>query len=151
MHANPNISGEVVTEKGVRLVNEAPLILAAGFGSLDIVNLLLNSGANPDVQEIILAAPGGNEPAIRGNTPLLVSAKPEVTAALLHARADPNLIRGDGLSPLETMAEQGRYLDCKLLLHAGADKKARFQGLRPAESAAKLGHADIASLIDNWR
>ena len=65
----------------------------------DVIALLLDSGANP------------NLPTTTGRIPLVIALRggqPDAVLLLLKAGADPNQVDGDGRTPIEA-ARDGRY------------------------------------------
>lgn len=93
-----------------------PLYLASQKGHEEVVNYLLDLGANPNS-------------ATSFGTPLGIAARNShlgIVAALLAAGADPNLPGGEyGMMPLHQAAERGAIESASLLLKGGADVNAR--------------------------
>lgn len=118
-----------------------PLALAAFFGHVDAVTLLLEHGvavhrraANPtQVQAIHSAAAAGRS---------------DIVAALLDHGADANARQQGGATPLLAAAMRGAGEMTSLLLEAGADPSlAADDGRTPAMLAAESGHHDLAALL----
>jgi ankyrin repeat protein len=103
-----------------------PLMYAALYGDGETIRLLLESGANPNVQ---------ND---RGGTALMYAVdNEEKTRLLLDHGADPNLRSGEGQTALLIGARRtGSYSVVKLLLDKGADA-----GVRLADGSGALGSA----------
>ena len=105
-HADPN-------QRKAGGAGVAPLFVAAQEGLLDVLNLLLNAGSNPNVST-----------AEANATPLFVAAMQghvDVAAALLARNADPNSTTADiGATPLFMASQQGHTAVATLLLNAGA-------------------------------
>jgi len=103
-----------------------PLHAAVLQNRIDIVRLLLESGADPNARcrNLYLAPPDGGELA---------------------------LLPASEVTPLH-MAANGGYEDLvKLLLESGADPTARDSlGRTPAEVAEWSGHRELARLIRSW-
>jgi hypothetical protein len=100
--------------------NLSPLALSAARGDTDMVRLLLDAGADPDV------------PTHRGMTALSVAVRscgagPDVISALIAAGADLEDGSGAGLSPLMVAIQEERTEIALLLLAEGADVNTRNQ------------------------
>jgi ankyrin repeat protein len=126
--------------------NDGSLRVAALRGNISIARLLLDGGADPARDPLVLyeAARGGSDEVVmllleRGararpdkdqeSTPLHRAASfcgPEVLRALIARGADPNAREGGGGStPLVYAALNGRLDNVRVLLAAGADPNAR--------------------------
>jgi ankyrin repeat protein len=169
-----NVNALVTSYKAGHL--HAPLIYGAvGGGQPDVVDVLLNNGANP------------NQPNSGGDTPLLriigrdqTEPSIRILKTLLKAGADPNLKSSSGFwTPLIFAADLGQsqmvsillssgadfratnsdgltalhYAEnaevARLLIAAGADRTARSGSETPAESAIRLGHLGALAVITN--
>ncbi|CAK0884958.1 unnamed protein product [Prorocentrum cordatum] len=111
-----------------------PLHAAAWKGHAEVIGLLLESGASPNSRKDDGATPIFHAPARMGSV--------GTCEVLLRARADANLCRGDGVSPLLMAAQQGhlKVVDC--LLRGGADPNLQSKsGSTPLRAAAK--HAAV--------
>ncbi|MFY9610697.1 MAG: ankyrin repeat domain-containing protein [Blastocatellia bacterium] len=114
------------------------LTLAALKGNTDLLNKLLEAGADPDACDS------------HGRTPLIEAAfggHVGAVSALLEAGADPNARDADGWTPLMEAASKGRLDVVKRLLAAAADVKASNRDGRTAEEVAARGHLSLARLI----
>ncbi len=118
-----------------------PLHLAAFFGHLELVRLLLGRGAAPSawatggirVQPLHSAVAGGHEAVAR---------------ALVEGGADVNAAQDGGHTPLMGAAQNGLDATVELLLAHGADPTARNQDvLTAAELAERAGHPAIAATV----
>lgn len=120
----PGLSDALTTaDVNARSPNEnyTPLMVAANYGRLAIVNYLLDKGAD------INATSDG------GETALILASRPNssdsdlVVQKLLAAGADPNKVSGGGNTPLMEAAYGGDAELVKILLAAGADPHAQNQ------------------------
>lgn len=105
-------------------IGYTPLGEAVAQGSLEIVQDLLEAGANPDC---------GSE-----STPLYTAAVQgytEIAAVLIQAVADVNL-SSDGETPLMGAAAEGNMNIVQLLIKAGADANAKTQDGKSALTRA---------------
>lgn len=116
-----------------------PLHVAAAFGALDVVQLLLASGASANVRDL------------RGWTPLMRAARyghADVVQALIDGGAefdDPG-----NFSPLHLAAVLGLADVAEVLLNAGADIEATTRaGVTPLFAAAQYGRLEVAQLLIN--
>lgn len=119
-----------------------PLLgLAAFFGYLEAVNLLLRHGA--DVNAVSRNATGYT--ALTG---AVAGDHAEIAAALLAAGANANHRYASGYTPLHEAAAGGKTKIVVLLLAHRADPKARTDdGQTPLVMAEAKGHADVAALL----
>jgi ankyrin repeat protein len=122
----------------------SPLLVAAEYGNLKIMESLIKSGANVNVQDS------------KGTTPLFCAAAEGKTEAVIHLTkngADVNVCAGGfkGRSPLHAAAEYGdlEILDC--LIKSGANVNVQdFDGATPLFSAVAKGKTEAAiHLIEN--
>ncbi len=121
-----------------------PLQLAAFFGHLEIAELLLEKGANPNVIS-------QNQTFARG-VPILQSAvaggHTGIVRALLAHGANVNIRSAEGLSALHAAAFEGNADVVKLLLAHGADINARTNDGESAQGIAeKKGNTEIVVLL----
>ena len=71
---------------------------------------------------------------------------------LLSMRADPNIPdQNTGWTPLLSAANEGSEEIARMLLAAGADRKAERRGNNAERQAAAKGHAALAKLIREYR
>lgn len=117
-------TGEVrrILKKDARLVNlkdelgRSPLQLAAQAGHLDLVNILINAGAQVNHTD-----------RLKGYTALHYAAMhnhPKIILFLLSRRADPNMQDSEGNCPLHFCAGNGCVETVKILLEHRADVNA---------------------------
>ena len=129
------VGGEVYYFKDGKV---SPLISAALHGHNDVVQLLLDKGAEPNLSDQ------------NGNTALLYAAfrgHLDVVQLLLNRGADVNMADYYGTTPLHWAAEIGHKHVVKLLLDRGAEpNKENRNGETPLIGAAK-GKKDIVQLL----
>ncbi len=117
------------------------LHLAAEFGQVDVVRLLLGRGADPNAVSM-------NE---RRATPLhaAITARHRDTASLLLALgASPNAIEHGGLTALHLAARYGDEAIVDMLLLRGADATRKSDdGKTAVEVAQDAGHSALARLL----
>ncbi|GAA2306810.1 ankyrin repeat domain-containing protein [Streptomyces caniferus] len=123
---------------------ETPLYLAAVSGHTDIVRLLLQAGAAPDVES-------RGEPGSAG-LPLCAAASwdhCEVVRELLAHGADPDRREDDGTSysPLMWAATGGHHRTARLLLDAHADPDLGQDGHTPLMAAAQRGSIAVVRAL----
>ena len=117
------------------------LALAAHFGRLEILRVLLGYGSDPNAVSHNLL----------GNTPLhaaIAGNQREAVALLLQNGANPNTTDSGGWTPLHLAAHGGSESIAKDLLAAGADPTIpNAQGDTPLTTAREQGHRNVASLL----
>ena len=119
-----------------------PLVEAARYGRMNVVQFLVEKGMNPDVYPYT------------GETPLLAACRggyTDVARYLLEKGADPN--RASYVTdPLTTACAQGNKELVTLLLEHGATPQLRLLGgtqVCPLAAAVRAGQADsVKSLLD---
>ncbi|HEX2033457.1 MAG TPA: ankyrin repeat domain-containing protein [Chloroflexota bacterium] len=118
-----------------------PLIRAAERGELDVVELLLDAGADVD----------GACGCSAGETPLWAAAAadyPQVVAYLLQRGADPNAPGPRGHTALHLAAMRGWAQLAQTLLAGGADPlRTDEAGNTPLDWALRKGHAELVALL----
>ncbi len=121
-----------------------PLMLAAGLGRLELVEAILDGGADVDATDA------------RGFTALFHACYnadedrgyPEVVRALLAAGADREAAIGYGVRPLMYAAGYGEAGVVEALLAAGADPVARNEGGRTALMMVKdRDYVDVINIL----
>lgn len=119
-----------------------PLGLAAFFGRADVVTVLLDHGADPNIasRNAMQVAPLHSAVAAR-HLP--------ITAALLTHGADVNAIQADDYTPLHEAAQNGQVEMIELLLHNGANPQATLRnGQTPLDSARAAGRTEAIALLE---
>uniref|UniRef100_A0A3B3SKH6 Ankyrin 1 n=1 Tax=Paramormyrops kingsleyae TaxID=1676925 RepID=A0A3B3SKH6_9TELE len=149
-----------------------PLHVACKYGKLDVAELLLERGANPntsgkngltplhvavhhnnlDVVKLLVSK--GSSPyntARNGYTPLHIAAKQnqlEVASTLLQHGAPPNAESLQGITPLHLAAQEGRFDVVSLLISKQANVNlGNKNGLTPLHLVAQEGHIGIADML----
>ena len=120
-----------------------PLMHAAAKNCIDIVCVLLQSGASKTI----------NAKNYVGNTALIYAAEKNhinIVILLLYYQADPNIQNNDGYTALMHTAENGHIYIAKLLLYAGADNTIAIQNKHNNTAlaiAAQNGYTAIVKLL----
>ncbi len=115
--------------------------LAAYFGHLESLKLLLVKGADPNV----LSNNGLNVAPLHS---ALSGGHKEMARILVEAGADVNLAGGEGYTPLHYTASAGDIETTRFLLERGARADVKLKdGRTPAELAAEGGFTDLAAIL----
>ena len=170
---NPNAnSNEICPRVGGIEITTTPLCVAAENGFKDVVKLLLDAGAEPniadgygdtplysatknrhtDVVKLLLdAGVEPNMPDKYGDTPLKLAVhngRKEMVEVLVERGAEPNIRDNSGRTPLHWAALRDHKDVAKLLLTAGADPNIENNlGITPLSEAKRMGHKDVMKII----
>lgn len=121
-----------------------PLMFAAYYGNTEIVRLLLDAGANPNVSMNTMDY----------DTPLLMATRwddLELIKLLLLKGASVDAVNKNGVTPLASASDNG-YVDMvEFLINSGADVNAsRFDDhFTPLLYACQGGHLEVARVLLN--
>jgi ankyrin repeat protein len=119
-----------------------PLHLAAHFGKLEAVRLLLNKGAKADARSTNAMQ----------NTPLHAAAAGRaagVAKLLLDHGTSVNARQHGGWTPLHAAAQNGDIELARTLVEAGADVNARADNRQsPLDLALTKGHQDMVNWLE---
>ncbi|MGH2534879.1 MAG: ankyrin repeat domain-containing protein [Thermomicrobiales bacterium] len=119
-----------------------PLALAAHYGSVEVAQHLLASGAEVKVVSRNALANTSVHAAVAGN-------QPEIVDLLLSYGADPNATDANGWTPLNLAAHAGYVALVRRLLDAGADATiANHEKRTPLDVALQQGHDAVVAELD---
>jgi len=137
--ADPNLFGKYTK-------NESVLITAVRSGNLEIVNLLLKHGANPNRGTFT-----GSSAEFLGATALFYAAgsgNAEIAKVLIDGGANVNVRTKGGFTPLMEAAQSGSYEVAKLLIDRGADPNVKDSKGQTALAVASSGkRSEIQQLL----
>lgn len=114
------------------------LHMAAGLGYVDMVELFLDAGADPNVQDDL------------GGTPLInaaASSSVDVMKLLLSRSADVNCQRSNGLTALHMAARSGNLEMVEYLINRGAWIQTNVWHATPLHDAAIVGHGQVIETL----
>ena len=117
-----------------------PLMLAAEYGHLNIIQLLMNLTENP------------NAPRNDGLTPIHCAAYAgclEIVRLLMNSTTNPNAPNNDGYTPIHHAATKGHLEIVRLLMTTTTIPNApsNSTGLTPIHIAAMKGHINVIQLL----
>lgn len=118
-----------------------PLGLASFFGQLDIVKLLLNKGANPNIA-------ANNQFKVAPIHSACAISNYDITDLLIKHGADVNAKQMQGVTPLHSAAHNGQTKLAKLLIDSGAYINSKMDnGQTPLFMAEEKSFNETAELI----
>ena len=127
--ANPNI----------KIDNQTPLFIASQEGELNLVEILLNAKANPNI------------PIEDGATPLYIAVEEkrlDIVNLLLKAKADTDLAMENGKTPLYLASEFGCLDIVNSLIKGGANLDSQIDdGATPLYIASEFGNFDVVKAL----
>jgi ankyrin repeat protein len=119
-----------------------PLHLAAFFGHVEIVRLLIAAGADPK-------AVARNSMRVQPLHSAAATRQLAIARLLVEAGADVNEPQERGFTPLHAAAQNGDVELTQLLLECGADpERATDDGRRAADFASRQGSAEVVVLLE---
>ncbi|EDL24718.1 ankyrin repeat and SOCS box-containing protein 14 [Mus musculus] len=143
----------------LRCANErTALHEAAKLGRLDMVKLMLASGAYPDARSsygftpLALAAQGADvhSQASDSSSVLLEAVRggnPEAVSLLLEYGADANIPKSSGHLPIHVAADKGHFLALKVLVPVTDIAAVKKSGISPVHCAAAGAHPHCLELL----
>ena len=118
-----------------------PLGLAAFFGHIEIVQFLIDSGADIDT-------PSKNNMTVSPLNSAAAGGHLEIARVLLEHGANPNFPQADGFVPLHAAAQNAQSKMVKLLLNYGADPRLKNKdGETAFDIASTSGYIELAQLL----
>lgn len=126
--------------------SNTPLIAAAENGNVEVIELLIQKGANVNKPR---------DPENDGLTPLMAAAAgdhSEVVKVLIEAGANVNAADVEGMTALMMAAQNGKFKATEALLTGGADKNVTNRDEKTAfDLAHEKNHVSIAYMIREHR
>ncbi|RWS13798.1 ankyrin repeat domain-containing protein 6-like protein, partial [Dinothrombium tinctorium] len=117
-----------------------PLHIAATEGHVEVVRLLLKSGAQIDAQDDIHGNTALHEAAWKGYS--------HTVEVLCKHKANLHLKNKGGFSPLHLVCQQGHNQSCRVLLLHGCEPDLKNNyGDSPLHTAARYGHAGVVRIL----
>ena len=141
------------------ICGERPLHLAIQKNNLEIVNILLQEGADPDLPSELPREPSMCESLNILDTPAGFPAlhyaiwdnKPDIAESLLFAGADPATSTSDGKNALQLAADKTGFERVEAYLHSPAHLAARTGDIATLRSSVAAGTQATAILSFNGR
>src|SRR5688572_29549357 len=123
-----------------------PLVgLAAFFGHLEAVKVLIEAGAN-------IHAAATNAFKVQAIHAAVASKNLDIVRAVLEAGADPNAMQQQGFRPMHESGSTGNRELAELLMRFGADPTLKNDdGKDTIAFAREKGHTDFAAWLENRR
>ena len=119
--------------------------LAAFFGHLDAVKVLIDAGAD-------IHAAATNTLKVQAIHAAVASKNLDIVRAVLEAGADPNAAQQQGFRPIHEAGSSGSRELAELLMKHGAEPTVKNDEGKTAISLAReKGHADFADLLEKRR
>jgi len=132
--------GSARLDKTIKL-GRTPLLVAAGSGNAEVIEVLLEYGAGALVDQA----------REDGVTALFVAAGngfSDCVKQLLGAGADKNLVNANGATPVLAASQNGFHEVVAILIERGVDVNIpRKDGATPLKMAAVNGHANIVNML----
>lgn len=121
-----------------------PIGLAAFFGHLPVVELLLRVGAEVD-------APSQNPMHVRPLHSAIANRRTAIAKLLIEHGADVNSVQADDFTPLHEAAQNGLLEITQLLLERGAHVNARLSnGKTPLALANEAHHVEVEEMLRRY-
>lgn len=121
-----------------------PLGLASFFGEIEIVKVLLDNGADPNIA-------ANNQFQVAPIHSACAISNYEIANLLIKNGADVNAKQMQGVSPLHSAAHNGQNELAKLLIDSGANINAKMDnGQTPLFMAEEKGFKETADLIKQF-
>jgi len=134
-----NIDPHIDDDRDLDDYKATPLLEAAKNGHTDIVRLLLDKGAKPNISDKY------------GDSPLMAAAlkgHKEVVKLLIEKGADPNMIDCDEYAALHYAVSMGHNDVIQMLLDNGADPNMTdCDEYAALHCAARMGHNDVIRML----
>ena len=143
-HGLPSYLAAKAIHQNYDSFHEPPLYPAAKGGHKEVVQVLLDRGANPNKKTF-----WGQTP-IQGAVMIFYARKghEEVVKLLLNRGANPNNTDNHGNTPLHLAAAYGHRILVQLLLDAGADPNKKHDNeWNPLHYASANGHEEVVRLL----
>lgn len=122
-----------------------PVGLAAFFGHLEAVNLLIAAGAD-------IHAAAKNPFKVQAIHAAVASKNLDIVRAVLDAGADPNAAQQQGFRPMHESGSSGNRALAELLMQHGADPTVKNDdGKSTIDFAREKGHTEFATWLESKR
>ncbi|MGE0567013.1 MAG: ankyrin repeat domain-containing protein [Bacteroidia bacterium] len=119
-----------------------PLGLASFFGHIELVKLLLENNADPNIA-------AKNQFMVTPLHSACATSNQEIAKILIENNADVNAKQMQGVTPLHSAVHNGHVKLVKLLIESGADLNAKMDnGQTPLSMAHEVKNKEIIKLIE---